>query len=774
MKAQYQDFGGLHEANLSSLDRRYFHHAGGSMSRSEVPAGIADQSTRDFVSHSARASSLNNMMMAERESHSLNRLCSSSIRRTTNGLHTTTNLSHECLRLSESIDCDGNSDVDDDDYDDDEQSGTTRVGCTPGGSNVPFPTGMLSASVRTFLNRTKRMADAKEDSSLRSSATDAETLTVGMKKLPEAPVEIIKPQKTKAQQGGENLVMVAFDANVKEMSHSAIIWALQNVLNRGDVLALVGILDCVKGPLGLRTLIGDHAWIKANRKVVEEEVKLKKQTIRAIPGLDYRCREAGVKLVVDVKAFHRPEVMVIAEAINLEASHVVLDKSLKNKNRKYYLENSACLVTRMRRNGGVDPIILLQDGSIEASSEGSSKQTKVHMSSKDGIKSMTPPSPTSVIPVPLSYRFQTDVFEIKLRPKKQPSSIAPSDHSSSTISTPMSRSSSAPYASSTRPSSVVSSQVRLSFTSSSNHTDDTDEELFSIYHGSTRHNPELLDADLFSLKPELGYESDDLFSICEAPTRRETIALSPSTSTRQHQHSSAVSISDPMPSFQKLTIDPDSSTRRSLNANPSTSCTCSSVDAAVSSSSSSKVNLDVIQLEQLTEATISRLTFVVGLGDAVDVNLSNALQPGEAILVGSSPSALFLLHAEKHLRGLYPFRVSAGPPSLYVAVEGGMAMKLAHLETNQRVVVVNARGQSRAVSVAYTALQRKPLVLVEVQCGGRRQSVMLHHAEFVCLVARGAGGQQIEQTVLPVNKLKVGDKVLLRLQRHLISQPRMS
>ena len=156
---------------------------------------------------------------------------------------------------------------------------------------------------------------------------------------------------------------------------------------------------------------------------------------------------------------------------------------------------------------------------------------------------------------------------------------------------------------------------------------------------------------------------------------------------------------------------------------------------------------------------------MVGLGDAVDVNLSNALQPGEAILVGSSPSALFLLHAEKHLRGLYPFRVSAGPPSLYVAVEGGMAMKLAHLETNQRVVVVNARGQSRAVPVAYTALQRKPLVLVEVQCGGRRQSVMLHHAEFVCLVARGAGGQQIEQAVFPVNKLKVGDKVLLRLRR---------
>ena len=769
MKAQYQDFGGLHEANLSSLDRRNFHHAGGSMSRSGVSAGIADQSTRDFVSHSARASSLNNIMMAERDSRSLNRLCTSSIRRTTNGLHTTTNLSHDCLRLSESIDCDGNSDDDDDDDDDDEQTGTTRVGCTPGGSNVPFPTGVLSASVRTFLNRTKRMADAKDDSRLRSFATDADTSSVEMKKLPETPVEIIKPQKTKAQKGGENLVMVAFDANVKEMSHGAIIWALQNVLNRGDVLALVGILDCVKGPLGLRTPIGDHAWIKANRKVVEEEVKLKKQTIRSIPGLDYRCQEAGVKLIVDVKAFHRPEVMVIAEAINLEASHVVLDKSLKNKNRKYYLENSACPVTRMRRNGGVDTIILLQAESMESSSDRSSKQTKVHMSSKDGIKSMTPPSPTSVIPIPLSYRFQTDVFEIKLRPKKQPSSIAPTDHSSSSISTPMSTSSSAPYASSTAPSSVVSSQVRLSFTSSSNHTDDTDEELFSIYHGSARHNPDLLDADLFSLKPEVGYESDDLFSICGASTRRETIALSPSTSTRQHQHSSAVSISDPMPSFQKLTIDPDSSTRRSMNANPSTSCSCSSVDAAVSSSTSSsaaaKVNLDVIQLEQLTEATISRLTFVVGLGDAVDVNLSNALQPGEAILVGSSPSALFLLHAEKHLRGLYPFRVSAGPPSLYVAVEGGMAMKLAHLETNQRVVVVNARGQSRAVPVAYTALQRKPLVLVEVQCGGRRQSVMLHHAEFVCLVARGAGGQQIEQAVFPVNKLKVGDKVLLRLRR---------
>jgi hypothetical protein len=47
------------------------------------------------------------------------------------------------------------------------------------------------------------------------------------------------------------LVMVAFDANVKEVSHGGIVWAIEHVLKRGETLAVVSVLDCaVRGPFG--------------------------------------------------------------------------------------------------------------------------------------------------------------------------------------------------------------------------------------------------------------------------------------------------------------------------------------------------------------------------------------------------------------------------------------------------------------------------------------------------------------------------------------------
>lgn len=189
----------------------------------------------------------------------------------------------------------------------------------------------------------------------------------------------------------QNVVTLAFDASVREISHAGIIWAMEHTLKRGDVLTIVSVLSSIRGPFGIPIKVGDQKWLTANQKLVEEEIRCKINMWKEFPGLQYRCEEGGLQLVVIVKAAHRPEVAIVKEAIKQGAAHVVLDKSLKNRRREFYLQNLTCCVTRMRRSGGVQV--------IRSSSE--------------------PHSPTSVIPSPrLSYGDQVAEFENTLGTKR--------------------------------------------------------------------------------------------------------------------------------------------------------------------------------------------------------------------------------------------------------------------------------------------------------------------------------------------------------------------
>jgi hypothetical protein len=566
------------------------------------------------------------------------------------------------------------------------------------------------------------------------SATEVEnsellkvTLSGGVER--DAGAERSRLQETR-RDGGQGLVMVAFDANVKEVSHGGIVWAIEHVLKRGDTLAVVSVLDSVRGPLGYRVRIGDQKWLSGNQKLVEEEIQQKLEVWRSFPGLENRCEEGGVKLVVTVKAAQRGELAICKEAVTLGACHVVLDKSLKNRRREFYLQNLSCDVTRMRRSGGVDVIRPSLDMAMMLG------LVQRHMPSPHNA--LDPPrSPTSVIPPPLlSYGDQIDVFEISLGPKfkrvaPKPSPAAPPPlpspkpsrdrpewksgelrrlTNSAVLASAHERSSSMSLSLHARSSSGSVPSAQLSLTSSSNATEhDADDDLFSIFHGSTRHTE--IDTEIFNRPSTSGYESDDLFSIGNASPRR--------IPTLEYHHSGPLAPGHyPIP-------------------NPS----LDSCEHAIS--------------EPLREATISRITFVVGLGEAVAVSLRHPLLPGEGLLVGSSPSALFLMHSDHH-------HASAATPGSYIAMEGSMAMKLAFLEPEQRVLVVDALGRCRTVPVRQASTAATPLVLVEAQCEGRRHSATLHHTESVRLCRSQRPGETA--TMASVKSLKVGDRVLLRLR----------
>ena len=443
-----------------------------------------------------------------------------------------------------------------------------------------------------------------------------------------------------------SLILLAFDAKVKEpYAHGAMVWAMENTLKRGDTLAIVAVCTSVRGPLGYRVKIGDENWLSANRTLVEHERRRKLELWTAFPGLQHRCHEGGVKLMVLVKTAQRPEVAIVTEAVALGATHVVLDKSLKNRRRQFYVENLSCGVTRMRKSGGVEAV-----------------------RAPEVVHNHTPSpssSPTSVLTPFLGFRYgyDLDVFETSLQPKRTSASRSVPATATSSLQSRRSSNASQPATTS------ASSNFDLAM----------DDDLFSIFHfGSPQHDTEFIDAVL-QLNTRSGYESDE-------------------------------------PELMTTRFSPP---------------------------------------EPLTRALISRLTFVVGLGNCVEIHLRSALRPGEGLLVGASPSALFLL---QQVNESSPRVLSVGTPACYIAMEGGMTMRLAHVESGQRVLAVDCSGRARTIAVGHAIMQSQPLVLVEASHGDvtRRHSVMLHHSQSICL--------SNDTKSLSLKRLLVGDKVLLRLR----------
>ncbi len=161
----------------------------------------------------------------------------------------------------------------------------------------------------------------------------------------------------------------------------------------------------------------------------------------------------------------------------------------------------------------------------------------------------------------------------------------------------------------------------------------------------------------------------------------------------------------------------------------------------------------------LTTAQILSAT-PVGMGDRVCVDTCSLFKKGEGLLVGSSSSALFLVHSET-IESPYvaarPFRVNAGPVHAYTLLPDGKTTYLSELEGGDEVLAVDYRGNARILVVGRLKIEKRPLILVEAEAGGKRIKTLLQNAETIRLT--GTDGSAIS-----VSKLKRGDKVLVYLE----------
>ena len=161
--------------------------------------------------------------------------------------------------------------------------------------------------------------------------------------------------------------------------------------------------------------------------------------------------------------------------------------------------------------------------------------------------------------------------------------------------------------------------------------------------------------------------------------------------------------------------------------------------------------------QELVPAVIEKVRHT-GLGHRVCVDTLSVLQRGQGMLVGNSSAFTFLVHAETEHNeyvAARPFRINAGAVHAYALMPGDCTRYLEELRAGDEVLVVDAAGQSRLVTVGRVKVEARPMLLIEARTGDRHGAVFLQDAETIRLVTPKG---------IPVSvvDLKEGDEILCR------------
>jgi 3-dehydroquinate synthase II len=146
----------------------------------------------------------------------------------------------------------------------------------------------------------------------------------------------------------------------------------------------------------------------------------------------------------------------------------------------------------------------------------------------------------------------------------------------------------------------------------------------------------------------------------------------------------------------------------------------------------------------------------IGTGDRVCIDSCTNMKLGQGMLVGNSSSGMLLVHSES-IENPYvsprPFRVNASAVHAYVKVPDGKTKYLSELKTGDEVLIVDAKGNTEVAVIGRTKVEKRPLLVVEVQAGNKKFSLVLQNAETIRLV---------KPSGIPVSvvKLRKGDKIL--------------
>lgn len=162
---------------------------------------------------------------------------------------------------------------------------------------------------------------------------------------------------------------------------------------------------------------------------------------------------------------------------------------------------------------------------------------------------------------------------------------------------------------------------------------------------------------------------------------------------------------------------------------------------------------------QLVTAKVTHCT-KLSLGARACVDTCDILSVGEGMLVGCSSSGLFLVQAEvqenPHVEAR-PFRVNAGPISLYTLVAESKTRYLSELKAGDEVLIVNWQGVFRKVIIGRIKIERRPLILIEAEVNGDKVKTIVQNAETIRFVTSKGSKSVVE--------IKEGDELLVQHQQ---------
>jgi len=145
----------------------------------------------------------------------------------------------------------------------------------------------------------------------------------------------------------------------------------------------------------------------------------------------------------------------------------------------------------------------------------------------------------------------------------------------------------------------------------------------------------------------------------------------------------------------------------------------------------------------------------IGTGARVCIDTCDIMKTGEGMLVGCQSSGLFLVQAEiteSPYVETRPFRVNAGPVSLYTLSSPTKTRYLSELKAGDEVLIVNREGKIRSTNVARVKIEWRPMILIEAEYEGKKIKIIAQNAETIRLVTP-EGSKSVAE-------LKKGDKVL--------------
>jgi len=148
----------------------------------------------------------------------------------------------------------------------------------------------------------------------------------------------------------------------------------------------------------------------------------------------------------------------------------------------------------------------------------------------------------------------------------------------------------------------------------------------------------------------------------------------------------------------------------------------------------------------------------IGTGARVCVDTCDLMKGGEGLLLGCQSACLFLVEAEVHENPFVsprPFRVNAGPVSLYTLCSPDKTRYLSELKTGGEILIVDRNGNTRITNIGRVKIEWRPMLLIEAEYEGRKFKTIVQNAETIRFVS--------EKDSISVTELKVGDTILAHI-----------